>query len=87
MKQALAEAKKAESKGEIPIGAVVVCQNQIIARSGNQTEALNDVTAHASDSIESAQTEINRFFQPEEIFTYQLAVTPVLYTADELTNQ
>jgi len=42
---------------------------------------------HASDSIESAQTEINRFFQPEEIFTYQLAVTPVLYTADELTNQ
>ncbi|MBP1639913.1 MAG: Nucleoside-diphosphate kinase [Bacteroidetes bacterium] len=42
---------------------------------------------HASDSIESAQTEINRFFQPEEIFAYQLTVTPVLYTADELTNQ
>lgn len=39
---------------------------------------------HASDSIESAQTEINRFFNPEEIFSYQLAVTPVLYTSDEL---
>ncbi|MTK52885.1 nucleoside deaminase [Paludibacter sp.] len=47
MKQALAEAKKAQSLGEIPIGAVVVCQNQIIARAGNQTETLNDVTAHA----------------------------------------
>ncbi len=47
MKQALAEAKKAQSQGEIPIGAVVVCQNQIIARAGNQTETLNDVSAHA----------------------------------------
>lgn len=47
MKQALAEARKALTNGEIPIGAVIVCRNQIIARSGNQTEALNDVTAHA----------------------------------------
>lgn len=39
---------------------------------------------HASDSIESAQTEINRFFKPEEKFTYQLAVTPVLYASDEV---
>ncbi|GAT62403.1 nucleoside-diphosphate kinase [Paludibacter jiangxiensis] len=39
---------------------------------------------HASDSPESALTEINRFFSPEEIFSYQLAVTPVLYTSDEL---
>lgn len=47
MKQALIEAVKAQSHGEIPIGAVVVCRNQIVARAGNQTEALNDVTAHA----------------------------------------
>jgi len=47
MRQALAEAKKAQAQGEIPIGAIVVCQNQIIARAGNQTETLNDVTAHA----------------------------------------
>ena len=47
MRQALNEAVKAFGKGEIPIGAVVVCQNRIIARAHNLTEALNDVTAHA----------------------------------------
>ena len=47
MKQALKEAQKAFDQGEIPVGAVVVCDNQIIARAHNQTELLNDVTAHA----------------------------------------
>ncbi|HMN88540.1 MAG TPA: nucleoside deaminase [Saprospiraceae bacterium] len=47
MKQALQEAEKAYEAGEVPVGAVVVCQNQIIARGYNQTEQLNDVTAHA----------------------------------------
>jgi len=47
MKQALREAEAAYSAGEIPVGAVVVCQNRIIARAHNQTELLNDVTAHA----------------------------------------
>lgn len=47
MKQAILEAKKAFEKGEIPVGAVVVCDNQIIARAHNQTQLLNDVTAHA----------------------------------------
>lgn len=47
MKRALAEAEQAFGKGEIPVGAVVVCQNQIIARAYNQTETLSDVTAHA----------------------------------------
>ena len=47
MKQALKEAQKAFEQGEIPVGAVVVCDNQIIARAHNQTELLNDVTAHA----------------------------------------
>lgn len=47
MKQALQEAKKAYEAGEVPVGAIVVCQNQIIARGYNQTEQLNDVTAHA----------------------------------------
>ncbi|HOR40056.1 MAG TPA: nucleoside deaminase [Paludibacteraceae bacterium] len=47
MKQALAEAKKAFAKGEVPIGAVVVCNQQIIARAHNFTETLHDVTAHA----------------------------------------
>lgn len=47
MKQALLEAKKAEERGEVPIGAVVVANDQIIARGHNLTETLNDVTAHA----------------------------------------
>lgn len=47
MKQALAEAKKAYDKDEVPIGAVVVCKGRIIARAHNLTEMLNDVTAHA----------------------------------------
>ena len=47
MKAALAEAEAAFSIGEIPIGAVVVCNGSIIARCHNLTETLNDVTAHA----------------------------------------
>ena len=47
MKQALNEARQARDEGEIPIGAVVVCNNRIIARAHNQTERLNDPTAHA----------------------------------------
>jgi tRNA(adenine34) deaminase len=47
MRKALDEAKEAFKLGEIPIGCVVVCNNQIIARSHNLTERLTDVTAHA----------------------------------------
>ncbi len=47
MKQALAEAQKAADAGEVPVGAVIVCDNMIIARTHNQTEQLTDVTAHA----------------------------------------
>ena len=47
MKKALQEAETAFDKGEIPIGAVIVIENRIIARTHNLTETLNDVTAHA----------------------------------------
>jgi tRNA(adenine34) deaminase len=47
MKAALSEAKKAFDKQEIPVGAVVVCNEIIIARAHNLTETLNDPTAHA----------------------------------------
>ena len=47
MKQALLEAKKAFDKDEVPVGAVVVLKNRIIARGHNLTEQLSDVTAHA----------------------------------------
>lgn len=47
MQQALAEAQAAFEEGEVPVGAVIACDNRIIARAHNQTERLNDVTAHA----------------------------------------
>lgn len=47
MKEALKEARKAYEAKEVPVGAVVVANRQIIARAHNQTELLNDVTAHA----------------------------------------
>ena len=47
MKQALLEAREAASEGEVPVGAVIVCGDRIIVRAHNQTERLNDPTAHA----------------------------------------
>lgn len=47
MREALKEAQKAELEDEIPVGAVVVLNNKIIARAHNMTEKLNDCTAHA----------------------------------------
>ncbi|MBC6365531.1 nucleoside deaminase [Algoriphagus sp. AK58] len=47
MNEALKQAKIAFEEGEIPVGAVIVSKNKIIARAYNQTEKLNDVTAHA----------------------------------------
>ena len=47
MREALKEARKAFEVGEVPVGAVVVCQNKIIGRAHNQTEQLTDSTAHA----------------------------------------
>lgn len=58
MKQALIEAQAAADEGEVPVGAVVVCRNQIIARAHNQTERLNDVTAHAEMLAITAATNV-----------------------------
>ena len=57
MKQALAEANEAYRQGEIPIGAVVVCRDRIIAKSHNLTELLHDVTAHAEMQAITAAAE------------------------------
>ena len=59
MKQALQEAHKAFSEGEVPIGAVIVCRGQVIARGHNLTERLHDVTAHAEmQAITSAANNL-----------------------------
>ena len=47
MKQAIAEARIAAEEDEVPVGAVIVCADRVIARAHNQTERLNDPTAHA----------------------------------------
>jgi tRNA(adenine34) deaminase len=59
MKKALQEAQDAFDKGEIPVGAIIVANNQIIARGHNLTEQLTDVTAHAEmQAITSASSYI-----------------------------
>ena len=57
MKQALVQAKKAYDDDEVPVGAIIVCDNQIIARAHNYTEALNDVTAHAEMQVFTAAAD------------------------------
>lgn len=56
MNQAIDQARIAYDKNEVPVGAVVVCKNLIIARAHNYTEALNDVTAHAEMQAFTAAT-------------------------------
>ena len=56
MRQALMEAEKASERGEVPVGAVVVCRDRIIARAHNLTETLNDITAHAEMQAITALT-------------------------------
>jgi len=59
MRMALAEAERALAEDEIPIGAVVVCKDRIIARAHNLTETLCDVTAHAEmQAITMAANEL-----------------------------
>ncbi|MES2734220.1 MAG: nucleoside deaminase [Bacteroidota bacterium] len=57
MGEALKLAARAAEEGEIPVGAVVACQNTIIARAYNQTQKLNDVTAHAEMLAITAATQ------------------------------
>lgn len=56
MQAALEEARKAFDRKEIPVGAVVVCNDTIIARAHNLTETLNDPTAHAEMQVITAAT-------------------------------
>lgn len=60
MKVALAEARNALAKDEVPIGAVVVCRDQIIGKGHNLTETLHDVTAHAEmQAVTAAEEYLN----------------------------
>ena len=58
MQEAIKMAQKAANLGEIPVGAVIVCDDRIIARAHNMTERLNDATAHAEMQAFTAASEI-----------------------------
>lgn len=83
MKQALKEAVIAFEEGEVPIGAVVVVNNKIIARGHNMTERLNDPTAHAEMiALTSAFSQIGAKYLPDA--TLYVTVEPCLMCAGAL---
>lgn len=66
MRMALEEAAIAADEGEVPVGAVVVCNGRVIARTHNLTERLRDVTAHAEmQAITAAAEHLNGKYLPE----------------------
>ncbi|ADB41361.1 nucleoside deaminase [Spirosoma linguale] len=66
MEIALTLAEEAADNGEIPVGAIVVCRNRIIAKARNQTEQLKDVTAHAEImAITSATQYLGSKYLPD----------------------
>jgi tRNA(adenine34) deaminase len=83
MQQALKEAQQALEEDEIPIGAVIVQDNRIIARGHNQTERLNDCTAHAEMiALTSAFNYLGSKYLPEA--TLYVTVEPCLMCAGAL---
>ena len=83
MQQALKEAQKAFDEGEVPIGAVIVMQDKIIARAYNQVEKLNDSTAHAEIiALTSAYNYLGSKYLPQA--TLYVTIEPCLMCAGAL---
>ncbi len=83
MQQALNEARKAFDADEIPVGAVIVCRDRIIARTHNLTETLIDVTAHAEmQAITAAAAELGGKYLTE--CTLYVTVEPCIMCAGAL---
>ena len=83
MQQALAEAQKAFDKDEVPIGAVIVMHNKIIAKAYNQVELLNDSTAHAEIlALTTAYNFLGSKYLPEA--TLYVTVEPCLMCSGAL---
>lgn len=83
MQFAIAEAKVAEAAGEVPIGAVIVCNGRIIARAHNLTETLTDVTAHAEmQAITSAAANLGGKYLTD--CTLYVTIEPCLMCAGAL---
>ncbi len=83
MQQALKEAQRAYDEGEVPVGAIIVMQNRIIARGYNQVETLNDATAHAEMiALTAAFGFLGGKYLPEA--TIYVTVEPCLMCAGAL---
>jgi tRNA(adenine34) deaminase len=83
MKQALAQAQKAFEEDEVPVGAVIVMNNKIIARGYNQVEKLNDCTAHAEIiALTSAFNYLGSKYLPEGVL--YVTVAPCVMCAGAL---
>lgn len=83
MQQALKEAQRAFEEDEVPIGAVIVIQDKIIARAYNQVEKLNDSTAHAEIiTLTSAFNSLGSKYLPEA--TLYVTIEPCLMCAGAL---
>ena len=83
MRRALVEAEAARDEGEIPVGAVVVAGNRIIARAHNLTETLGDVTAHAEmQAITSAANQLGGKYLAD--CTLYVTVEPCIMCAGAL---
>lgn len=83
MSLALRQAEEAFKKDEVPVGAVVVCNDRVIATGQNQTEALNDVTAHAEMiAITAAANNLGAKYLPQ--CTLYVTVEPCIMCAGAL---
>jgi tRNA(adenine34) deaminase len=85
MKKAFQEAEVAYSKGEVPVGAVIVIDNKVIARGHNLTETLVDVTAHAEmQAITAAANTLGGKYLPQ--CTLYVTVEPCVMCAGAIVN-
>lgn len=83
MNKALEEAQKAYEEDEVPVGAVIVCNSKIIGKGHNQTESLNDVTAHAEMiALTAAEEALGGKYLPE--CTLFVTVEPCIMCAGAL---
>ncbi|NQW43165.1 MAG: nucleoside deaminase [Bacteroidetes bacterium] len=85
MRKALEQAQRAFEEDEVPIGAIVVCNNRIVGKGYNQTEKLTDVTAHAEMlAITAAATEIGSKYLDE--CTLYITIEPCVMCAGAIKH-
>lgn len=85
MREALAEARSAESEGEVPVGAVLVCDGAIVARAHNRPIALADPTAHAEMLLVRAAGGMAKNYRLEDATVY-VTLEPCVMCAGALVH-